>query len=165
MTKTLTQACLRYKADKKNYFEIQILTYSNIELTQTNKLAEFKELHWKLWQVLLTVCVSLCAIRKCPHIIILRWFIKRVLLSLSFEPLFWYRHDVPLNAWRRFDQQLSEKTDMSSIKSNEASRFRFSIKYLKFKVALQIVCLVPVPRAPKLIYSLYVNNSIALNEF
>ena len=111
------------------------------------------------------VCVSLCAIRKRPHIIILWWFIKRVILTLSFEPLFWYRHDVPLNAWRRFDKQLLEKTDMSSIQSNETPRSRFSIKYLKFKVVLQIVCLVPVPLAPKPIYSLYVNNSIALNEF
>ena len=47
----------------------------------------------------MTVCVSLCAIRKCPHIIMLRWFVKIVLLTLSFEPLFWYRHDVPLNDW------------------------------------------------------------------
>ena len=95
----------------------------------------------------------------------LRWFVKSVLLTLSFEPLFWYRHDVPLNAWSRFDKQLLEKTDMSSIKSNETPRVRFSIKYLKFKVVLQIVCLVTVPLAPKLIYSLYVNKSIALNEF
>ena len=119
VTWTLTLACLRYTTGKKNYFETQILTYSNIELTQTNKLAEFKELHGKLWQVLLTLCVSLCAIRKCPHIIILRWFVKSVLLTLSFESLFWYRHDVPLNAWSRFDQQLLEKTDeFNSIKWN-----------------------------------------------
>ena len=42
-----------------------------------------------------------------------------------------------------------KKTDMSSIHSNETPRFRFFIKYLKFKVVLQIVCLVPVPLAPK----------------
>ena len=165
MTWTLTLACLRYTPGKKTTFEILILTYSNIELTKSNKLAEFKELHGKLWQVLLTLCVPLCAIRKCPHMIILRWFIKRVLLTLSFEPLFWYRHDVSITDWSRFDQQLSEKTEMSSIQSNEASRFRFSVKYLKLTVVLQIVCLVPVPLAPKLIYFLHVNKSIALNEF
>ena len=109
VTWTLTLACLRYTTGKKDYFETQILTYSNIELTQTNKLAEFKELHWKLWQGLMTVCVSLCAIRKCPYIFMLRWFVKSVLPTLSFEPLFWYRHDVPLNDWSRFDQQRSEK--------------------------------------------------------
>ena len=31
------------------------------------------------------MCVSLCAIRKCPHVIILQWFVKSVLLTLSFE--------------------------------------------------------------------------------
>ena len=54
--------------------------------------------------------------------------------------------------WSRFDQQLSEKTEMSSIQSNEASRFRFSVKYLKLTVVLQIICLVPVPLAPNLIF-------------
>ena len=109
------------------------------------------------------MCVSLCAIRKCPHIIILRWFIKRVLLTLSFESLFWYRHDVSITDWSRFDQQLSEKTEMSSIQSNEASRFRFSVKYLKLTVVLQIVCLVPVPLAPNLIFYMSTSQLLLTN--
>ena len=109
------------------------------------------------------MCVSLCAIRNSPHIIILRWFIKRVLLTLSFEPLFWYRHDVSITDWSRFDQQLSEKTEMSSIQSNEASRFRFSVKYLKLTVVLQIVCLVPVPLAPNLIFYMSTSQLLLTN--
>ena len=60
-------------------------------------------------QGLLTPCISLCVIRKCPHISILWWFVKSILLTFSFGPLSWNRHDVSLNAWSRFDQQLSEK--------------------------------------------------------
>ena len=37
------------------------------------------------------------------------------------------------------------------MQSNKTARFRFSIKYLNLKVVLQIVCLVPVLLAPKLI--------------
>ena len=111
-----------------------------------------KELHEKLSQGLLTPCISLCVIRKCPHISILRWFVKSILLTFSFGPLSWNRHDVSVNAWSRFDQQLSEKTDVSLTHSNKTSRFRFSTKYLKLKVVLQIVCLVPVLLVPKLIF-------------
>ena len=37
------------------------------------------------------------------------------------------------------------------MQSNKTARFRFSIKYLNLRVVLQIVCLVPVLLAPKLI--------------
>ena len=57
----------------------------------------------------MTPCISLCVILKCPHMSILRWFVKSILLTFSFGPLSWNRHDVSLNAWSRFDQQRSEK--------------------------------------------------------
>ena len=41
---------------------------------------------------------------------------------------------------------------MNSTQSNKTTQFRFSIKYLKSKVVLQIVCLVTVLLAPKLIF-------------
>ena len=86
------------------------------------------------------------------HKIILQWFVKSVLLTLTFELLFWYRHSLLHNAWIRFDQQLLEKTDMNSTQSNKTAGFRFSIKYLKSKIVLKIVCLVTVLLAPKLIF-------------
>ena len=39
---------------EKDHFRNSDFTHSKIWLTHTNKLAEFKELHGKLWQVLLT---------------------------------------------------------------------------------------------------------------
>ena len=57
----------------------------------------------------MTPCISLCVILKCPHMNILRWFVKSILLTFSFGPLSWNRHDVSLNAWSGFDQQRSEK--------------------------------------------------------
>ena len=135
---------------KNTAFEIQILPSVKFSIPHTNKLAECRE----LWQGLLTVCISLCAIRKCPHISLLRWFVKSVLLTFGFELLSWCRHNLWHNAWNRFHQQLLGKTDMNSIQSwsNKTARFRFSIKYLKLKVVLQIVCLVPALLAPKLIF-------------
>ena len=46
---------------------------------------------------------------------------------------------------------------------NETPRFRFSIKYLKLKVVLQIVCLVPVPLAPKLIFYMSTSKLLFTN--
>ena len=152
-----------YVWQKKTTFEIQILTYSNIKVTHTNKLAEFKELHRKLWQGLMTVCVSLCAIRKCPHIIMLRWFVKIVLLTLSFEPLFWCRHDVPLNDW---------------IESTNSCRKKLIwVQFNQMKPPLSILHQIPQvdgcssnrlsrtrTSGPKT-HFLHVKKSIALNEF
>ena len=58
-----------------------------------------------------------------------------------------------------------EKTDMNSIQSwsNITARFRFSIKYLKLKVVLQIVCLVPALLAPKLIFYISTNELLFTN--
>ena len=112
------------------------------------------------------VCVSLCTIGKCSlYIIILRWFVKRYLLTFGFELLSWYRHNLWHNAWNRFHQQLLGKTDMNSIQSwwNKTARFRFSIKYLKLKVVLQIVCLVPALLAPKLIFYISTNELLFTN--
>ena len=41
---------------------------------------------------------------------------------------------------------------MNSTQSNKTARFRFLIKYLKSKVVLQIICLVPLLLDPKLIF-------------
>ena len=41
--------------------------------------------------------------------VILQVFVKIVLLTLSFELLSWYRHNLSLNAWNWFYQQLLEK--------------------------------------------------------
>ena len=103
------------------------------------------------------------AIRKCPHASILRWFVESIILTFGFGPLSWNKHDVSLNAWSRFDQQLSEKTDMSSTQSNKTPRFRCSIKYLKLKVVLQIVCLVSVLLAPKLVFYISTNELLFTN--
>ena len=46
---------------------------------------------------------------------------------------------------------------------NETPRFRFSIKYLKLKVVLQIVCLVPVPLAPKLTFYMSTSKLLFTN--
>ena len=45
----------------------------------------------------------------CGNWIILQGFVKIVLLTLSFELLSWYRHNLSLKAWNWFDQQLLEK--------------------------------------------------------
>ena len=90
---------------KNTAFEIQILPSVKFSIPHTNKLAECRE----LWQGLLTVCISLCAIRKCPHISLLRWFVKSVLLTFGFELLSWCRHNLWHNAWNRFHQQLLGK--------------------------------------------------------
>ena len=87
---------------------------------------------------------------------------ESILLTFSLGPLSWNRQDVSLNAWSRFDQQLSEKTDVSSIQSNKTSRFRFSTKYLKLKVVLQIVCLLPVLLVPKLIFYISTNELLSV---
>ena len=104
------------------------------------------------------MCVSLCAIRKYPHIIILRWFVKRYLLTFSFQLLSWCRHNLSHNAWNRFHQQLLGKTDMNSTQSNKTARFRF-----KLKVVLQIVCVVHVLLAPKLIFYMSTSELLFTN--
>ena len=88
----------------------------------------------------------------CGNWIILQEFVKIVLLTLSFELLSWYRHNLSLDAWNWLDQQLLEKTDMTSTQSNKTACFRFLIKYLRLKVVLQMICLVLVLLAPKLIF-------------
>ena len=126
-TINFTLARLRYTSDKKKpTFETQILHTAKFSLHLPISLLSVE--NWKLWQGLLTVCVSLCAIRQHPHIVILRWFFKSILLTFSFELLSCYKHNLSHNAWNRFDQQLPENIDMNSTQSHRTSRFRFSIK-------------------------------------
>ena len=56
-----------------------------------------------------------------------------------------------------------KKTDMNSTQSNKTARLRFSIKYLKLKVVLQMVCLVPVLLAPKLIFYMSTSELLSTN--
>ena len=84
----MTQASLRYTSDQRETsFEIQILPTLKFTLHIPISLLSLK--NWEaVTRILLTVCVSLCATRKYPHVNILRWFAKSCLLplALSFSP-------------------------------------------------------------------------------
>ena len=84
----LTQASLRYTSDQRETsFEIQILPTLKFILHIPISLLSLK--NWEaVTRILLTVCVSLCATRKYPHVNILRWFAKSFVLplALSFSP-------------------------------------------------------------------------------
>ena len=98
-----------------------------------------------------------------PHDYFAMTCLKHSSYLLSFELLSWFRHSLSHNAWNRFDQQLLEKTDMNSIQSNKTTRFQFLIKHLKLQVVLQIVCLVPVPVAPKIIFYMSTSQMLLTN--
>ena len=53
---------------------------------------------------------------------------------------------------------------MNSTQSNKTARFRFLIKYLKLKAVLQIVCLVPMLLAPKLIFYMSTSELLFTNS-
>ena len=70
-----------YVRQKKVTFEIQILPTIKFSLHMPINLLSLKN-----WEAVtrLMVCVSLCAIRKCPYISILQWFVG--LLQAFFLP-------------------------------------------------------------------------------
>ena len=52
---------------------------------------------------------------------------------------------------------------MNSTQSDKTAWFRFSTKYLKLRVVLQIVCLVPVLLVPKLILYMLTSELLFMN--
>ena len=113
------------------------------------------------------MCVSLGAIRKCSHTVGIELFYKGLLKSFYLPSALSFSPDIDTICHSRLEIDSTsscwKKTDMNSTQSNKTVRLRFSIKYLKLKVVLQMVCLVPVLLAPKLIFYMSTSELLSTN--